>query len=273
VLDAKSDKLGRYFVGVEEKDAPKAASPGPDAGAGAAPSGERTTVTFISVTGAQKLSDALAPLRAIRALGKIGDDRAAEFGLAEPEGTLGVQIGGTEHKLVIGGQAPGGGDRYVRDPDTGEGYAVKGDVFHDVEAADTRLLERELHAWKDTEVRKVHIAAGNKARDLIRGGTESKRFWSDAATPDQNDETAGNWMSKVDRLRPVEYLANDPAGHELVARIEYTGSQPGYLELHKAPSATGKPDYFIVTEHIRRFAKVAQSAGDQVEQDVGSIVR
>jgi hypothetical protein len=230
-------------------------------------------MTFVSVTGGTSLSNLLAPLRAYRSLGKLGDDRLAEFGLAEPEGTLRVQVGGAEHKLFIGGTTPGGSHRYARDPDTGECYALLADVYNYV-TVPRMLRENQLHAWNDTEVRRAHIATGGKARDLVRAGGEGDRSWSDRATPDQKDETAENWMAKVDALHAEEYLANEPPGHELVLRIEYSGtSSPGYLELHKAPGANGTAAYFVVTEHIRRFAKVAQGAGEQVLQDVGSIVR
>jgi hypothetical protein len=61
-LEAKRDALGRYFVGVEEKDAPKPAGMA-DAGAdaGSAPAAERITVTFVSVESGDKLAEALAP--------------------------------------------------------------------------------------------------------------------------------------------------------------------------------------------------------------------
>jgi hypothetical protein len=273
-LDAKKDDRGRYFIGVEEKEAAKPFAPDAGADATPTPAPERTTTTFVSVGGAEKLAEALAPLKALRAIGKIGDDRAAEFGLSEPEGTLVVRVGSTEHKLVIGGATPGGSDRYARDPGSGEVFVLRGDVFRDVDAPDARLLERELHEWKEADVRKARISAGGKARDVARGGTEQKRFWADSGSPDQNDETVGNWMAKLDRLRPSEYLATAPASKELVVRVEYAGTSPlGWLEVVKTPGATGKPDYLVQTERTRLYGKISQTLAEQVEQDVGSIVR
>ncbi len=40
----------------------------------------------------------------------------------------------------------------------------------------------------------------------------------------------------------------------------------------KSPNPSGKPDYFIQTERTRLYGKVTQTLGEQVEQDVGSIV-
>jgi hypothetical protein len=268
-LDAKKDDRGRYFVGSAERPAP------PPVGDAGAPAAAPTKTVLLSVAGGKKLAEALAPLKALRDVGKPAPDRAADFGLAEPEGTLKVTIGGAEHQLVIGGPTPGGSDRYVKDPSSGEVYAVTGDVFRDVESPDIRLLERELHDFKDAEIQRVHIAAGGKARDLVHGGAELKRIWADAASPEQNDETAGNWMAKLDRLRPLEYLTAPPEGKQPVVRVDFQGGSPlGWMEVVKVPATSGgKSDYYVQTERTRLFAKVSSTLAEQVEQDLASIVR
>ena len=268
-LEAKKDDAGRYYVGTVNKEAAPA-----DADAGA-PAAKPEPVTFVSVAAAQKIAEALAPLKALRALGKIPDDKAADFGMTEPEGTLFVKVSGAEHKLIVGGTTPGGGDRYVKDAVSNEIYAIKGDAVRDLDAAESRLLERDLHEWKEAEVGSVKVAAGGKTRAILRGGPENKRFWADSGAPDTNDETLGNWMSKLDRLRPIEYV-KDPAGKESVVRIEYFGPSKkslGWVELFKAPAANGKSEYFMASERTRMVAKVGQSVGEQVDQDVGSIVK
>ena len=286
-LEAKKDAGGIYFIGTAEKEAapPKkdphdVADAGADAGDTEPPAPkERSTVSFVSVSGAQKLADQLAPLKALRGIGKIGDDRAAEFGLTEPEGTLTVKIGQAERKLIFGSTTPGGGDRYARDPASGEVYAIKGDVFRNLEGAESSLMERSLHEWPESDVGAATITAQGKTRSLVRGGEERKRFWADPGTPEVNDETAGNWMSKLDRLRPSEYALTPPAGAEVVVRIDFAGAggaaKIGYLELIKAAPAApgGKPDYYIVTERTRLHAKVPAQAAEQVEQDVGSVLK
>jgi hypothetical protein len=296
-LEAKKDAAGTYFVGTVEKEvaAPKkdphghdaadaGADAGPDTDPGAdtaepAPAKERSTMTLVSIAGAQKLVEQLAPLKALRSIGRIGDDRAAEFGLNEPEGTLTVKIGQAERKLIFGGQTPGGGDRYARDPASGEVFAVKGEIFRNLDGAESNLMERGLHEWPESDVGAATITAQGKTRSLVRGGEERKRFWADPSAPETNDETAGNWMSKLDRLRPTEYALTPPAGAEVVARVDFTGpggvAKLGYLELIKAPAAAsgGKPDYYIVTERTRLHAKVPAQAAEQVEQDVGSVLK
>lgn len=272
-LEAKEDKAGRYFVGTSDREA---APPAGDAGDGAPPEQAGKSGSFVSVGGANKLAELLAPLKALRAIGRIGDDRIGEFGLDDPDGTLTVTIRGTERKLVFGGPTPGGSDRYARDPGSGEVYAVKGDIYRDLDAADSRLLERDLHEWKDADVVRARVLAGGKTRELTRGGAEGKKFWADPASADQNDETAGNWMSKLDRLRPTEYVASAPEAKEVVARIEYAGAdgELGFLELVKGPpGSSGKPDYLLLTERTRLHGKVPTSLAEQVEQDVSAVVK
>jgi hypothetical protein len=281
VLEAKSDKLGTYFVGQLEREAtPPPLPPGADGGAPPPPSQPRpsTKTEFVAVGAAKKLVDALAPLKALRALGRIPDDRVEEFGLKEPEGTLTVSVRGTEHKLLLGGPTPGGGDRYVRDPATGEGYVIDGDAVRDLDTAESRLIERELHEWKEAELQTAEVSAGGKKRQLVRSGPEGKRFWADPTAADQKDETAVNWMSKVDRLRPTDYVMSEPAGKQEVLRIVYTttGSrEQSYLELARVPAAdpSAKPDYLVRTEWTRQWAKVPAATAEQVEQDLGSIVK
>ncbi|MFO0762488.1 MAG: DUF4340 domain-containing protein [Byssovorax sp.] len=271
-LSVHKDEVGRYFVGSIEKSAPAPAS---SASAGAPPPAPKTTTTIVSVAAADKLADALAPLKALRALGKIGDDRASEFGLAEPDATVSVKIGASERKLLLGGPTPGSGDRYVKDPTSGEVFAVRGEPFRTLESADTTMVERDLHEWKDTEVQTATLTAGSKSRAIVRGGVEGKRFWADAASPETNDETLGNWMSKLDRLRPTEFLAEPPAEKQAVLRIEYAGGKSlGFIELSRTPAGdNGKPTYLIRTERTRLYAKVPLPAAEPVEQDLGAVVK
>jgi len=271
-LEAKRDAQGRYFVGTIEREI---AHP-PAGDAGAAPPPEHKRSTIVSVSAGDKLAGELGPLKALRALGRVGDERAEEFGLASPEGTMKVKIGGVERALVIGSPTPGGGDRYVKDAASGEVYVLRGEPIRTLESADSLMLERELHEWKDGDLSGAKILADGKSREIVRGGGESKRFWADASSPETNDETLGNWMSKLDRLRPTEFVADPPREPKTVVRVEYRGgSKPlGYVEVVKAPGAEGsKPEYLLQTERTRLYAKVPATLAEQLEQDLGSAVK
>ena len=60
---------------------------------------------------------------------------------------------------------------------------VKGDLVRDLESADSRLIERELHEWKDAEATSLKVIAGGKTRALVRGGAEGKNSGRTAGPP------------------------------------------------------------------------------------------
>lgn len=296
-IEPRQDKRGRYFVvDVDRTIERHRTTPPTDAGAGAKPEPAVETrhekQRFISVEGGQKLAKSLAPFRALRALGKIAPAQAADFGLDKTEGTIRVKVGNTEHTLVLGGSTPGGGDRYARVEETGEVFAIPGDVARSLQYAESRLMERELHDWKEGEVEHVRLTKGQSVRELVRV-TGKHDQWADGATPTKQDETAGNWISKLERLRPTSYVEHPvppPGPQNLVVRVAYsTGShQLGYLELYKLPGDPSKNDedpgatkssakpptrYLVKTEYTRWYVEVVRSNAEQLEQDLPSVLK
>jgi len=286
VIEAKKDALGRYYVakvdkveGKAEKRDPHDPHAPPDsssADAGAPVPGKRTTMRFIGVKSADELAKQVAPLMALRRIGAIEPKRAEEFGLDKPEGTLKVKIGGKEHALVIGGSTPGGGERYAREVATNLVYAVPSYIAQNMIGAESRLLERDLHGFEDGEVTRVRLTKRGKSREVI-AIPDKKGSWADPATPTKADETTGNWMTKLDRLRVQEYVETPSTPlrpEEAVVRIEYlSGSKPlGFLELYKVPSGQAS-EYFVKTERTRWVVKVLTSAAEQVDQDLSSVLK
>lgn len=288
-LVAKSDKAGRYFVGElsRQKPAPHVAKRA-DAGAPPpAPPPETEKLTFVAVSSMDKLAEQLAPLSAYRSLGKLQDAQLAEFGFDKPEGKLTITLAGKVHSLILGGTTPGGADRYVKDQTSGIAYAILGNISRDLENADSRLTERSLHAFEPEQVTRVRISAGEQTRELVPLAG-NKSAWAGADTPSQEDETASNWMVKLGRLRPNKYVGEAPvSGSTPVVVVEYfEGKQrigelqlvrgavlPGAAGDPSAPGADAKYDYYVRTAHTRWYASVIRSSGEQLDQDLGSVLR
>lgn len=275
-VEPKKDDLGRWYVGTVDKEDPSFVHPPAGADGGAAPPPpKRSTVRFISVKAADELVAKLAPLRALRAVGKVEGTRAEEFGLDKPEGTLKLTVGGKPQTLIIGGATPGGSERYAK---TGNGdvFAIPGDLVQTLLFADVRLTEHDLQPFQPDEATRVRVSKGGKTRDLTRMA-DKKDGWADTATPTKLDETAGNWMSKLGRLHVqdwVEKPSTTPSPNDAVARVEYfAGSKKlGSLELYKVPGEKSN-DYLAKTEYGRWFARVVASGAEQVDQDAASIVK
>jgi Domain of unknown function (DUF4340) len=265
-LESRVDAQGRWFSGSTQW---VTSTPG-DAGA---PAPKATP--FVSVTSAQKIADALAPFKALRQIGRIDSGRASEFGLKESTPTLVADVAGKEHRLAIGGPTPNGSDRYVRDESSGYVYAAKGDFVRDLEAGETSLLERDLHDFEDADIVSLRVVAGGKGREVLRRGPPTKRIWADPGSPDKADETISNWISKVDRLKPTEYVSDPQTPPDRVVRIEYNvrGKSGVFLELGKTPGEGGHHEYLLRSERTRLWTKAYAPWAEQVEQDLASVLK
>jgi Domain of unknown function (DUF4340) len=280
-LESQKDALGFYYVTVVEKEDapdPHAGVPGHgDKGPLKPPeAGKKEPSRFVSVKAGETLVKALAPLKALRAVGKVEPGRNEEFGLDKPEGTLKVTIDGKEHALVIGGTTPGGSERYARYQNNGEVFAISGDIAQSLMFGDSRLPERELHGFKNEDISKVRVQKGGKSRELTRV-KEKNEGWADAATPGKQDETAGNWMAKVGRLRGSDFVekpATPLRPEDALVRVDYLdgGKSVGFLELYKQPGEKGS-DYLARTEWARWYVKVPSNTAEQIEQDLASVLK
>jgi len=281
-LEPKKDALGPWYVARFEKteETPPGHPPidgAPAPANTAAPVTKRTSETFVAVKEADELVQKLAPLMAVRSVGKAEASKLADFGLDKPEGTLKVKIAGKEHVLTIGGQTPGGAERYAKYGTSGEIFAISNELTQGLSYADTRLMERDMHGFELDDVKRIKLSRAGKTREIVRVPGKQDA-WADAATPDKPDETAGNWLQKVERVRVTEYVEKMPAPpkpEELIVRLEYfDGSKNlGSLELYKAPGGEKGSEYLARSEHLRWYAKVVNSAAEQVDRDVAALFK
>lgn len=280
-ISPRKDQIGRWFAISVDKEEPAApARPHSDKDAGAPePSAlppKHELSSFVGVKEAEELMQKLATLKALRALGKFDPKRAADYGLDKPEGTLKVKLGGKEQVLTIGGQTPGGSERYAKYGGSNEVFAVEGDLVQSLSYADSRLMTRELHAFADDEVKKVRISKGAKNRDLVRVVDKSSA-WADVSNPAKADETAVNWMTKLDKMRSYQFVEKPttvPTPDQLVVRVDYFKGPKslGFFELYKLPGEK-TAEYLARTEFTRWYVKVVSGTADQLDQDLGALLK
>lgn len=285
-LEAQSDDNGQYFVGtlLRAKAAKSDAPPNPHQPAPTTPDlndakAEKETVRFVGVTESKALSEKLAPMKALRLLGKFDEKRLPEFGFDQDHGTMRVTVSGKTHQLALGGDTPGGTDSYARDLDSGEGYVISGGITQPLQQAESRLIERDLHAFTMDDVERVRVIKGGASRELSKH-PEQKGFWSNPTTPEAKDETASNWMSKLERVRVTTYLEKpEPPvkAEDLVMRVEYLGrggKKLGFIELAGRPPQAGaeQSEFCVRTEHTRWYATILRSSGEQLQQDIASVL-
>lgn len=195
---------------------------------------------------AKRLFERFAPLRASRALGKLGDAVLKDLGLQTTKKHIEVTARGVKHRYAIAPAPPGGTDPYLRDEGDGTVYVVARQILTDLEAASTNLVERRLHPFLMQDFDALLISSGGKTKEFTVKRLEGRPDVQlvPKATPDKPDTTAQNWHERVFRLFPAEVMGKGEqpsSGAPVVAlRIEYRsrGRVLGWTEL--ARPATGQ---------------------------------
>ena len=241
------------------------------------------------------------PFRAIRSLGPVDAPQLEELELKTPETSIEIACGGRARTFQIGGTAFGTGDRYAREASGGPVYLLKAEIVRDLESAEFRMMQRDLHTFEMSKVQNIRVRAFDQERTLLQRNRENQQQannperWVDASTPDQQNAMYGNWLERVGRLRVQDYLAPDTnPGSEVEGRAAQTpipvmqltylddgGDELGRLELVRVDAAAGSTtplpspapaEYYARSEATHGWVKVMRSIADEVEHDVRPIV-
>jgi uncharacterized protein DUF4340 len=227
----------------------------------------------------------LAPLRATRGLGEVPKTRFKEFGFDKVGTYLRVDCGGRKVTLEVGARTYGSGDQYARDPKTKQAYLVGGQLLMDLQSAQFKFMQNELHDFPMTEVDEALVKAAGKERRLLHRNrlVQQEARWVDATAPDKRNELFGNWFQRMDRLKVKSYLGDDKEpGTDLqieasaavpVMTVEYRleGKPKGKLELVRIDTKQGN-FYYARTEVTHRWTAMYDSVAKQAEDDVALVV-
>ncbi|HMI93300.1 MAG TPA: DUF4340 domain-containing protein, partial [Polyangiales bacterium] len=226
----------------------------------------------------------VAPLRATRGLGKLDKSKFADFGLDKVGTFLRVECGGKKVALEIGGRTFGSGDRYARDAKSGEVYLLDGSKVTDMQSAQFKFMQSELHEFTLEDVEEVTIKAAGKERRLVhRNRRDEQATWVDAADPDRRNELYGNWFQRLVTVKARAYLGpKDEPGADLqipvlgtkpVMTLDYKveGKPKAKLEITRVDTKAG-PMYYGRSEATHRWVALFESVAKQLEDDVALVV-
>jgi hypothetical protein len=295
-------KVGDKAAGDKDHAAPPAAAPPlpaaaavppvPGPAAAPAPIHEvKDTITTRSFRGsdqADKLFEQFAPMRVVRALGTVSDQKAKELGLDASKKSLIVIAKGQQTKFMLGSNSYGSGDVYARDPQN-QVYLLSSRAVSDFEFAESRLMERRLHRFERPDFDRLEVelklASGSKTRTLLQKSRQDTAnfYFSDAATPEKRDDSLRNWVDKVLRLAINDYVAEGeepkpsppvagaPLNGEIVSLRFFDGrKQIGEASLSRYPNKSGQIEYFAHTEttigQVRLLTATAESAVQDAEK-------
>jgi hypothetical protein len=227
----------------------------------------------------------LAPLRAVRSLGEIPKAKFKDFGFDKVGTYLRVDCGGHKQTLEVGVRTYGGGDQYTRESKTKQAYLFSGQLLMDLQSAQYKFMQSELHDFTLADVDEVVVKAAGKERRLLHRNrlVPQEARWVDAAAPDKRNELFGNWFQRVERLKAKSYLdeGKEPGsdlqisakGQEPVMTLEYRleGKPKGKLELARVDTDQGGI-YYARTEATHRWTAMYDSLAKQAEEDVAMVV-
>lgn len=273
-------------------DAP-AAPQAPDAGAPAEEEKKpahrvRDPLAPIRLLASSKFDEYLklvTPLRAIRGLGVIGEDRFEEFGFDDVGTYWRMECGGQKVAFDVGGRTFGAGNRYLRVPETGQVYLFEGKVVSDLQSAQYKFMQNELHNFELADADEARIAAQGAERHLLHRNRRVKgqARWVDAAEPDRRNELFGNWFQRVERLKVRTYLGpdekpgSDLEGGEVsepehVMTISYAaeGKPLGEVEIDRVRSLDAE-FFYAKSEATRGWVSLYDTAAKGVAIDIAIV--
>ncbi len=268
----------------EQAKAGEAAKP-PEKPKVARPYDPNAPVTFLANKKFDDTLKSLAPLRAMRGIGEVPKKKLPDFGFDKVGTYLRVTCGGKKLALDVGGRTYGLADAYVRDPHTKQVYLLNGQLLIDLQSAQFKFMQTDLHNFPLTEIDEVVVKADGKERRLLhrnRLNPEDAR-WVDAAAPDKRNELFGNWFQRLERLRvrtfldegkePGSDLKIDATAAVPVMTLEYKleGKKKGSLELVRVDTGQGG-FYYARTEATHRWVTMYDSLAKQIDEDLAMVV-
>src|SRR5690606_35132098 len=164
-------------------------------------------------------------------------------------------------------------DVFARSADGGV-FIIDGALVRSLRNGDTVLVQRALQGWDRDKAVRVRLTAGNHTREFVRVGAQPD-FWADATRPAAKDETASNWLAKLERLRVSRYPGFDrePAALVRAEFLDDADKRLGFIELALTDSGAGdNAEYLARSETTRDFGVVLRSSGEALAADLDSVL-
>ncbi|MFZ5481538.1 MAG: DUF4340 domain-containing protein [Myxococcota bacterium] len=233
---------------------------------------EVKTQSFKAGSAADKLLENFGPLMALRTLDAVDDAKIEAFGLKEPETTVTVVAGGRTSTLELGGETYGTKDRYVRHKETGKVYVVKDEPFKTLKFANTRLPERSLVAGKKEEIEGITLGLGGQTLVWTQKNKDDKAaaYWEREGKPGK-DESFGNWIDKVMKLKSTGYVQEGEAPTDPVPSFDLTVRAAGKPAETMRLLEAGE-DWFAQSESTRGMVKLSKGPASDVAEDVDDMI-
>ncbi|MFN0063024.1 MAG: hypothetical protein ACKVPX_10985 [Myxococcaceae bacterium] len=242
--------------------------------------------TLFAVERAADTLDRMAPLRAVRSLGRLNETKLKELGFLETKKRITLHARGAAHGFQVVSN-PSANAGYARRESDGEVFIVSSSLLSDLDNQAMRLIDRRLHTFGKWEVGDKIILTSAKqnaqwevtAKAAEGGGQlfEAAAVGSTQLVRAGGKEADGfgrNWNEKVFRIGIAEPLGQGevPVGGapQVELRVEYrrrTGVV-GFIELGRAGGIT-----YVRSENTPGWAKPSGTTADEVLMEVARVMK
>jgi hypothetical protein len=276
-----------------DEDAPAGGTAaGTVAGGRAAAPGPQDWTVSESFPGNDTLQEALdefCPWNGLRSLGKPGEAKRGEFGLAGTEDSLVLTIRGKPREFLVGKTSFGPGDRYVEDKNTGEIFLVSGQSIKNLLYPKSRYMDRSLHVFEEKDAARMHVSEGSREMELVHrfSAEGADEGWAVNGSEEGPKELYKNWVGKVFTLRPMDYPVPEqgkteagpngcavPAGVETVVSITFFSDKKeiGFLTVYKKTGEPEKAEFLACTEHTGAVVLVSKIQAENLLKDLADLL-
>jgi hypothetical protein len=271
VATKASDASGRWWIAVDRSgDSARAEG-----------TGDILKEKFIASEKFKDFVGDFSPLEAIRVVGKVSDDKLADYGLKDSKKTLLVKdsVGTQLIGLTIGKTLYGGRNVYALNQNDGTVVLLSGDLVTDFERPELRFFERSLTSFSPEDVRAAEVAVGDKSKRFTHSTKDAKgaSVWTlDGGDGSQSAQFA-SWMEKMMQLKASAYAseADESTLSALPVSFEVRldgQSTAGQLIQIKKRQINGTYEYWAFTSHLKWHVKVASTRAETLDKDVPKIL-
>jgi hypothetical protein len=237
-----------------------------------------STRAFTGSEAVDELLDRLAPLKALRSLGRgLPPEVLTDAKLDHPQRRLEIGLTGGPKIFDVGGRTFGARDHYLRPRGGDEVFLVESKVLGDLEYPEGKYMQRKLRDLKLEDVDHVIVAAGGRSKKVLRKNRLSAKdaFWADEATPDARSETLENYLDKVEKLSVLRYgdtVAPLPAGDPVVEVAWHDEGGKVLERLTLSKGVDGEKTIWMARSGLSKVpGEVTRSTAEQLERDLGVV--
>ena len=221
-----------------------------------------------------KSLERMLPLVAIRQLGVVGEEKAAQFELNDSKV---FSITSREQTIVyrIGKKSYGGTSVYIQERDGEKVFLVSSSLLRSIDFRAPRYMERRWIGVEAKDVSLVKIDCSEVGSRTLRKKKQDKTKveWVPEEDPKADAKIFSNWMDKLLRLSISEYLQTDPTDRNDLKKCKISFIEEGQeVDLAHLVWSPDGSQHYAKTGFSRSWVALQALSVRSVVSDLASIL-